>query len=337
MDYPDLLDTFGILNATDKSSLRWDYLRHYEERFAPWRDTEINLLELGVGGGNSLYTWERYFSRATIIGIDINEHRGPDIGGRIITEVGSQDDPVFLDSICRRYPPSIIIDDGSHQAPHIIFSFRYLFPRLAPGGWYVVEDLNITGSMEDVALTPHDYFAHTVQAMMNRRQGSHPEPEFLNEIDCINFAPGIVFIRKCDPNAKAKRLEKLSALVSQTTNPNNFLWLSEVLMDQTSDQIGAIAAAVKATELYKEVAIYHLGLAQVLARAGDLLGAVAAARNAVTAEPGNWLCYLRLGELEAQSGDRVSAALSLQRSLDATSDDGLRGQIEGHRRRILGV
>ena len=36
--------------------------------------------------------------------------------------------------------PDIIIDDGSHLNEHVIESFRLLFPSLAPGGLYVVED-----------------------------------------------------------------------------------------------------------------------------------------------------------------------------------------------------
>jgi hypothetical protein len=49
----DLLDTFGVLAATDKACIGWDYLRHYEECFLPWRDAKFNLIEIGVGGGHS--------------------------------------------------------------------------------------------------------------------------------------------------------------------------------------------------------------------------------------------------------------------------------------------
>ena len=34
----------------------------------------------------------------------------------------------------------IIIDDGSHINEHVIRTFQYLFPKLKPGGIYVVED-----------------------------------------------------------------------------------------------------------------------------------------------------------------------------------------------------
>jgi hypothetical protein len=38
--------------------------------------------------------------------------------------------------------PDIIIDDGSHVASHQKISFETLFPLLAPGGIYVIEDMH---------------------------------------------------------------------------------------------------------------------------------------------------------------------------------------------------
>jgi hypothetical protein len=62
-------------------------------------------------------------------------------GGRVKVEIGSQIDGPFIDRICTENPPTIFIDDGSHQADHIITTFERAFPFLLPGGLYVVEDL----------------------------------------------------------------------------------------------------------------------------------------------------------------------------------------------------
>jgi len=310
------LDTTGILNGTDKSSLRWDYLRHYEELLGSWRDVAFNLLEIGIGGGHSLFTWNEFFTRATIIGIDIEEHARRCAGGRIVVAIGSQADGAFLADLCDRYPPSIIIDDGSHQAQHIMFSFHALFPRLAPGGWYVIEDLSITGGMDQVALTPHDCFAQTALALMHRKPGSHPAPDILDQIDRIDLAPGVVFIRKKDLASRRQRLEDAAQLAARTSHPNNYLWVSEALLRDVDDLERAELAARKAVALHPKAAIYHVGLADVLERAGDLAGALDAARAAVAAEPGNYHCHLRLAELFARSGDLRAASSSLQTSVN---------------------
>ena len=138
------LDARGILEGTDKSSCNsggWDYLRHYEHFFREFRDLPINLIEIGVQQGYSLKLWREYFRQATIIGVDINLKCAGLAEDRIVVEIGSQEDPGFLFDLCRRYPPSIIIDDGSHLAHHNIYTFEQMFPSLQPGGLYIVEDL----------------------------------------------------------------------------------------------------------------------------------------------------------------------------------------------------
>ena len=66
------LDVIGIREATDKSSLVGDYLRQYDSLFADMRHDEFNLIEIGVFQGGSARTWERFFTRARIIGVDID-------------------------------------------------------------------------------------------------------------------------------------------------------------------------------------------------------------------------------------------------------------------------
>jgi hypothetical protein len=138
------LDAYGALAGTDKSSSVawcWDYLRHYEELFRPFRDQKINLLEIGVASGASLAVWTRYFSQAQIVGVEINPDGARFAGERVAIRIGSQEDPGFLHSVVVEFPPTIIIDDGSHLAHHMIASFEALFPTLLPGGVYIFEDM----------------------------------------------------------------------------------------------------------------------------------------------------------------------------------------------------
>jgi hypothetical protein len=93
------LDQIGAIEGTDKSSnisYGWDYLRHYEEWFALWCDQDINVIEIGVLNGSSIGVWLTYFSRAQIIGVDINPPCARLARERVRIKIGSQDDPDFL-------------------------------------------------------------------------------------------------------------------------------------------------------------------------------------------------------------------------------------------------
>ncbi|MGA3131732.1 MAG: hypothetical protein ABSD59_13080 [Terracidiphilus sp.] len=136
--------------ATIYGTDKWNHHRlvqHYEDLFSRIRRKRINFLEIGVGGGEnprdggrSLRMWRAYFPQGRIYGIDINDKR-PHDRGRIKTFHGSQADQQFLDGVVREIGRiDVILDDGSHINSHMIFSFQRLFPRLAAGGYYIVED-----------------------------------------------------------------------------------------------------------------------------------------------------------------------------------------------------
>jgi tetratricopeptide (TPR) repeat protein len=330
----DLLDRFGVLAATDKSSLRWDYLRHYQEFFRDWRDTEFNLIEIGVAGGNSMLMWRRFFSQATIVGIDIEEGARRCAGDRMEIEIGSQADPAFLAAVCNKYPPGIVIDDGSHQADHIMASFQAVFPLLAPGGWYVIEDLSITGSLDKVPVTPHAYFTQSAMSLLNRRPGDHPDLAALNEIDRIDCAPGIVFVRKKDSKLRHRQAVELIDIVEWTKNANNNLWLGEKLMEDPACLEQAESAAWRAAELFPAAPIYHIGLSRVRLRRGDIPGAIEAANAAAKADPENFESHYQIAAALLQSGDQAAAEAALGRSI-AVAPAELRVHIENRFRNLL--
>jgi cephalosporin hydroxylase len=92
-------------------------------------------------GGNPLATWADYFPEGKIVGIDIAEKK-LELGPRITLRRGSQDDPAFLQRISGEFGPfDIVIDDGSHVPAHVTKSFSTLFPLIADGGLYVIEDV----------------------------------------------------------------------------------------------------------------------------------------------------------------------------------------------------
>lgn len=85
--------------------------------------------------------WKRYLPHAQIYGIDIHAKniREP----RITVFQGSQSDRAFLEKVTAEIGPiDLLIDDGSHIGDHIHVSFESLFPKVRPGGLYVIEDLH---------------------------------------------------------------------------------------------------------------------------------------------------------------------------------------------------
>ena len=120
------------------------YLPIYERHFAPYRNSPVKVLEIGVQNGGSAQLWREWFGpEAVIFGIDINPDCARANGEVAQIRIGSQADPDFLRKVVAEMGGlDIVIDDGSHVMEHLHASFRTLFPLLAEGGVYLVEDLH---------------------------------------------------------------------------------------------------------------------------------------------------------------------------------------------------
>lgn len=126
------------------------YTQHYSHVMRRHRYRHLGIIEIGVGGkessqpGGSLRVWRDYFPRAVIVGMDIHS-KSIDLGPRVRFVQGDQSSASDLH---RAYdalhgtPLTLVIDDGSHVAAHARASFEVLFPRMASGGLYIVEDLS---------------------------------------------------------------------------------------------------------------------------------------------------------------------------------------------------
>jgi hypothetical protein len=77
----------------------------------------------------------------TLIGADIDEAARAASDPRHVVEIGDQTDPDFLRRIAEKHAPlDIIIDDGGHEMQQQIVTVETLFPLLADGGLFLVED-----------------------------------------------------------------------------------------------------------------------------------------------------------------------------------------------------
>lgn len=137
------LDQLAIAYGTDKSTKVHGFTKKYEQYFELLKELPLKILEIGVQSGASLRMWKQYFSNAEICGLDYFDVV-PMEEERIKIVQGQQNDVKVLEKALLNGPFDIIIDDGSHQNPDIMASFEYLFPRMKPGGVYVIEDTTCT-------------------------------------------------------------------------------------------------------------------------------------------------------------------------------------------------
>ena len=144
---------------SDKNSLH-SYGPIYERLFAPYRDTALDVGEVGVRDGSSLRGWAEYFTRADVWGFDNGSEAGLPVfteeeQRRITMIVADTTKPSdFLKALPRRHLMfDVIIDDGLHHPYGQVATWAMLSPFLRSGGLYLIEDI------EDIS------FAQTMQRL----------------------------------------------------------------------------------------------------------------------------------------------------------------------------
>ena len=141
------LTRLGRWYGTNKASEKQAFTRVYEHHLRHRRREPLRILEIGIGGygggprsgGSSLRMWRTYFRRAHVVGVDLKPRALHE--PRITTAAGDQTDSRFLRQLDREHGPfDLVIDDGSHVNAHVVTTFGILWPLLAPGGSYAIED-----------------------------------------------------------------------------------------------------------------------------------------------------------------------------------------------------
>ena len=132
-----------LKTTDDRLLMKWaHYFDVYDREFTRFRSRGISFLEIGVFKGGSIPMWKSYFhddARLTFLDIDPDCARHADPGTTV--EIGNQADADTLARLADTHGPfDLILDDGSHINAHQIASFTALWPHIAEGGLYVVED-----------------------------------------------------------------------------------------------------------------------------------------------------------------------------------------------------
>lgn len=162
----DTLTALADRYGTDKGAAfgGHQYTRVYSELFEKLRDLPVRVLEIGLMGmgrggwdddrlrdsgkarardAPSLRMWAHYFPRGAIFGLDFNDFSEVRIPRcRILRGDASRPADLLaaIDETGGNF--DIVIDDASHRSDHQQIALGTLFPAVAPGGVYIIEDLN---------------------------------------------------------------------------------------------------------------------------------------------------------------------------------------------------
>lgn len=112
------------------------------------------ILDLGIYQGGSVMFYHKLFAPEKIVAIDLNKepvaplesYIGQKKLGQVIRTyygVDQADDEAIrkiLDGEMGRESIDLVVDDASHFLRESRASFNLLFPRVTPGGYYIIED-----------------------------------------------------------------------------------------------------------------------------------------------------------------------------------------------------
>jgi len=144
-----LADLYGSDKGTLKHNYTEVYARLIDELLAGGdrRKAKLKIVEFGVACAASLRMWANYLPHSDIVGLDIREACGqlcgdlPNVRIEICDPTQWNTEEVF----------DLVVDDASHISEQIVSAVRSCWPKVRPGGAYVVEDLACTYSEEYAA------------------------------------------------------------------------------------------------------------------------------------------------------------------------------------------
>lgn len=158
----------------------------------------VRLLEVGVASGSGMDYFSYVFQTEMVYGVDNKPESGkPDQYDRIIT--CSQDDanlPLVLQG--RGWAPfDVIVDDASHMAGPTAITLALLWPLVAPGGLYVIEDWNYyqgPGVAQNVWQKLFGGFLAHPQ--VGPQSDPNPYSGTLDDVESVSIREGMIVVRR---------------------------------------------------------------------------------------------------------------------------------------------
>ena len=123
------------------------YIDVYDSLLSSWKDEPVQLMELGIASGASVMMWAQYFTKGTILGLDIVEPVRKDYLdtiknlGLIFGDAYNTDNAQYLNVHLPKQ--DVFIEDGAHDIDNQITALLKYHTLVKPGGYYICEDMYI--------------------------------------------------------------------------------------------------------------------------------------------------------------------------------------------------
>ncbi len=195
-------------NKPHRICQKWaHYFTIYDRYLRKFKSNEqFKMLEIGVSQGGSLDMWRHYFGpHALIVGIDISPHCTDFATEHTKIRIGSQSDRGFLATIIEEFGMfDFILDDGGHTMEQQITSFDMLYPQVAIGGRYIVEDCH-TSYHEQFGggIRKPDSFMEFAKRKIDELNGRHVQgyhaefhTDFMRQTSSMAFYDSVVIFEK---------------------------------------------------------------------------------------------------------------------------------------------
>lgn len=125
----------------------------YQEIFSKFdKESNVNIMEVGVQKGGSVSAWKDYFPNSFVLGIDIDdtrleEYKRDDVEFILsdIKDLSIKENTLISDKLF-----DIIIDDGSHYTTDVVFFFENYLDKLNVNGYFIIEDTQAPGHWDSL-------------------------------------------------------------------------------------------------------------------------------------------------------------------------------------------
>mmetsp|Transcript_18727 Transcript_18727/g.58672 ORF Transcript_18727/g.58672 Transcript_18727/m.58672 type:complete len:358 (-) Transcript_18727:197-1270(-) len=146
---PVTFKAFYDAHAAGRGIWKWNNaLDSYQRHFASWAGQAVALAEVGVQSGGSILMWQAVLGQnCRVYGVDINpacKQFADQTTSIVIMDQGDANawSSFFTGLQSTGSALDLLVDDGSHLAPHMALTLHTAFPHIKAGGYVAVEDIH---------------------------------------------------------------------------------------------------------------------------------------------------------------------------------------------------